>query len=61
MFYILEGGGRCTLPPRMCLNVSLLFSLRYFLCVRLIALGLVYIPVRAKAICTGMAKGFGAE
>ena len=56
-----RGGAGVPCPPRMCLNVSLLFSLRSFLCVRLIALGLVYIPLWAKAVCTGMAKGLGAE
>ena len=51
----------CALPPLVCLNVSLIFSIRYFYCVRLLAVGLVYILVPAKAVCTGIAKGFGAE
>ena len=41
MFDILEGRGRCTLPPLACLNGPLLFSLRSFLFVRLLAVGLV--------------------
>ena len=48
-------------PPLVCLNGSLLLSLNYFLCVWLLAVGIVYIPMTAKAICNGMAKGFVAE
>ena len=50
-------GERCTLTPLVYLNGSLLFSLRSFLYVRLLAVGLMYIPVLTKSVCTRMTKG----
>ena len=66
LYYIILGlcsisyrGGRCILPPLVFLSFSLIFFLRYFLCVRMLASDPVQIPAPDKDVCTGMAKGQG--
>ena len=59
LWYISLRGVRCNLPPIVCLSISFQSSLRYFMCVQMLAGGPVYISVPDRAVCTGMAKGLG--